>query len=389
LLIISEMHISRLACELADSPTLALNAKAAQLREEGKPVIHLGGGEPLLPAPASAVEAGVARLGSGKIKYTAVSGSKKLKTAIAAYTAANYGREISPAEIVVSSGAKQALYNFLAAALDPGDEVVFPAPYWVSYPEMVKLCGGRPVIVRPKEGFEPSFDALKAAVTGKTRAIILNSPNNPSGAVLSENLVAETARFCEKRGIYLVMDDIYHQLVFAGKRPPSCYKFVKDAAHVVVINGVSKVYGMTGFRIGWSVSDKGLAAAMARIQGQITSCPSDLSQECAAAALNGPQDCVEQLRRSLLENRDTLLAGLAGLKKLKIRPPQGTFYCFADFSAYEPDSAKLCKRLLDNALVVTVPGREFGMEGFLRLSFCGGKQDIAEGAARICRELEN
>ena len=384
------MHISRLASELNDSPTLALNAQAAALREQGRPVIHLGGGEPQSPAPQAAVLAGIAKLQDGRVKYTPVGGTKRVKAAVIAYTSQHYGKTPAPAEVLVSGGAKQALYNFLLAAVDPGDEVLLPAPYWVSYPDMIRMAGGKPVIVAPPKGsFEPLASDMKAAVTAKTRAIILNSPNNPSGTVYSQELVRELVEFCESRGIYLVMDDIYHQLVFAGAQTVSCYKFAKkDSSNIVVINGISKLYGMTGFRIGWSVACKELTSAMNRVQGQTTSCPSDLSQECAAAALEGDQQCVLDLRAALQENRDTLLAGLAGLKKLKVNPPKGTFYCLADFSAYNADSSALCKFLLENVLVVTVPGKEFGMEGHLRLSYCGKKEDIIEGTRRICWALD-
>jgi aspartate aminotransferase len=384
------MHISRLASELSDSPTLALNAQAASLREQGKPVIHLGGGEPESPAPKAAVDAGMARLANGKIKYTPVTGTKRVKAAVIEYTRKHYGYTPAPAEIVVSGGAKQALYNFLLAAVDPGDEVVFPAPYWVSYPDMIRMAGGKPVPVAPQKGaFEPRPEAMAAAITPKTRAVILNSPNNPSGTVYSADLVRAMVELCESKGIYMVMDDIYHQLVFAGAETVSCYKFVKkDSSNIVVINGVSKLYGMTGFRIGWSVAHKELSSAMARVQGQTTSCPSDLSQECTAAALEGDQNCVLELRNSLEENRDVLLKELAGLKKLKVNPPKGTFYCLPDFGAYNPDSAALCKFLLEKALVVTVPGKEFGLEGHLRISYCGKKEDIIEGARRICWALD-
>jgi len=384
------MHISKLASELGDSATLALNAEAARLKENGEAVIHLGGGEPASPAPEAAIKAGIAKLQTGRVKYTPVSGTKKMKEAVIRYTQRHYGKTPLLSEVLVSGGAKQALYNFLLSAVDPGDEVIFPAPYWVSYPDMVRLCGGVPVIVQPPKGsFEPKAADLKAAATAKTRAIILNSPNNPSGEVYSRELVREMAEFCAERKIYLVQDDIYHQLVFSDARPVSCYDFAKDHSHLVVINGVSKLYGMTGFRIGWSIAGKSLTAAMNRVQGQTTSCPSDLSQECAQAALDGDQSCVAELRKSLFENRDALLAELKNLKKLKVAPPKGTFYCLADFSAYEPDSSKLCKYLLEKALVVTVPGKEFGMEGHLRLSYCGKKEDILEGARRIYWALED
>ncbi|HOX22723.1 MAG TPA: pyridoxal phosphate-dependent aminotransferase [Elusimicrobiales bacterium] len=384
------MHISALSQRISDSKTLQLNDKAGRLKEEGQPVIHLGGGEPQSPMPGAALEASLKKINSGKVKYTPVGGTKAMKKAVLAYTERQYGRLFKPENVLVSSGAKQALYNFLLAAVDPGDEVVFPAPYWVSYPDMVRLAGGTPVIVRPQDGrFEPRFEELKAAVTPKTRAIILNSPNNPSGEVYSEQLVAETARFCEKQGIYLVMDDIYHQLVFDGLKSPACYGFTKTDPFIVVINGISKLYGMTGFRIGWSVANPELTAAMNRLQGQTTSCPSDLSQAAAAAALEGPQDCVKELCKTLEDSRNALAAELKKCSRIKLRLPKGTFYSLPDFSDCGMSSNELCAFLLEKALVVTVPGSEFGMEGYLRLSYCGPKADVVEGAKRICWALDS
>lgn len=383
------MKISKLALNLADSPTLKLNAKANQLKAEGKAVIHLGGGEPESPAPETAIKAGTEKLRGGKVKYTPVGGTADMKKAVIAYTERCYGKKVGPENVLVSGGAKQALYNFFLSVIEPGDEIIYPAPYWVSYPEMIKLCGGVPVAVAPRPGtFEADLSAIEKAITPKTQALILNSPNNPSGTVYPEEVVRGAVELCERKGIYLVMDDIYHQLVFGGEKTSSCYKFGRNHDNIVVINGVSKLYGMTGFRIGWAVANKELIAVMNKMQGQTTSCPSDLSQAACAAALNGPQDCVADLVKSLEHGRKLLLDGLKPLSKLKVSPPRGTFYCLADFSAYNKDSGALCQFLLEKALVVTVPGREFGMEGHLRISYCGKPEDIAEGARRIVWALE-
>jgi len=378
------MKISRLAANLGDSPTLKLNAKAGQLREQGLAVIHLGGGEPESPAPADAVRAAIAKLNTGRVKYTPVGGTGAAKKAVLGYTKKYYGKDFAPENVLVSGGAKQALYNFLLAVVDPGDEVVFPAPYWVSYPEMIKMCGGLPVSVAPKAGtFTPEIADVEKAFSLKTRALILNSPNNPSGNVYTAEFVKQAVELCERRNVLLVMDDIYHQLVFGGKKAVSVFEFVKKPENVVVINGVSKLYGMTGFRIGWAVAEKTLIAAMNKIQGQTTSCPSDLSQAATVGALEGDQTCIDDLRKSLVANRDLLIAELSKMKKLRLIVPDGTFYCLPDFSAYNKDSAALCAFLLEKALVVTVPGKSFGMEGHLRISYCGRGRDIVEGARRI------
>ena len=377
------MKISCLAQNLADSPTLRLNARAQQLKAEGKPLIHLAAGEPDFPIPFEASRAVLSKLASGRVRYTPVGGTKEAKEAVIAYTAKHYGKTVKPQEVLISSGAKQSLYNFLVAAVDPGDEVIFPAPYWVSYPAMVKLCGGVPVAVSPAEGFQPRVEDMASAISPKTRAVILNSPNNPSGEIYSEDFVREISGICSKRGIWLVMDDIYHQLYFGQKPPVSCYEVSPEHSHLVVINGVSKLYAMTGFRIGWAVADSALISAMAKIQAQTTSCPSELSQAATVGALMGDQDCVSALRKTLEENKTALFAELSGMKKIRLAEPKGTFYCFPDFSAYEPDSAKLCAFLLNEALVAAMPGKDFGMEGHVRLSYCGAKKDIIEGARRI------
>lgn len=387
------MNISRLAASIGQSATLKLNEKANSLKEKGEAVIHLGGGEPEAKIPEGAVSASITGLESGQVRYTPTGGIAPLKKVVAGYTLENYGRKVSVSNVIVSGGAKQSLYTFLMAVVDPGDEVVFPAPYWVSYPEMVRMVSGVPVVVRPEEGeILPDLESVIAAVNGKTRAVIINSPNNPSGAVYPEAFIKELAEFCERKDIFLLMDDIYHKLVFDGIAPVSCFKFLKnglDGSKLAVINGVSKSYAMTGFRIGWTVADKDVVSAMTKIQAQMTSCPSALSQAAAVGALNGGSECVEELRASLEKNRNIMLEGLKSLKKLKVHKPGGTFYCFPDFSAYDKSSENLSRLLLEKALVVTVPGHEFGLEGHLRLSYCGKEKDIREGVSRIRWALDS
>jgi aspartate aminotransferase len=294
---------------------------------------------------------------------------------------------VSPGNVIVSAGAKPALFNLLYAVLDPGDEVLIPAPYWVSYPEMVRMVGGVPVILNPGEGrFVPTLREVERTLTSKTKAVIVNSPNNPSGAVYPEGLVADLVRLCESRGIVYISDDIYHKLVFDGKKAASPYAFTEkdvESTQVVTVNGISKVYGMTGFRIGWVVAPRRLVEVMGNVQGQILSCASALAQAAAEGALTGPQAPVASLCETLQKNRDAMLRELSAMKKLKVEKPEGTFYCLPDFGAYKADSMELCRFLLEKALVVTVPGREFGMEGHLRLSYCTSAEDVAEGVRRI------
>ncbi len=378
------MKLSSLSALIGDSPTLKLNAKTAALKKEGFPIVHLGGGEPEYPAPQSAVDALIKKAQSRKIKYSPTTGSLDLRKAVCAYTKANYGFAPEPKQVIISAGAKQAIYNFLLCVVNPGDEVIFPVPYWVSYPDMITLVGGVPVQVRPKDGIQITFEQIKQAITPKTKAIMLNSPNNPSGTVFGDEFIKNLVELCEQKNIWLMTDDIYHQLVFDGVNPASPFTYAKDSSNIVAINGVSKVYGLTGLRIGWAVSSNTeLIAAMGRMQAQTTSCNSDVSEAAALAALTGPQDCVDELRKILQNNRDVLIAELSKIPDVKINIPKGTFYCFADFSKYNKDSLALSAFLLDKVFVAVVPGVSFGLDGYLRISYCASKENIIEGVSRI------
>ena len=381
------MSISQLARSIAESPTLKLNEEARILREKGEPVIHLGIGEPKNKAPITAILGSAAKLKNADIKYAPTDGLPSLKKAIIRYTEENYDRLVAPENVIVSTGAKQAVYNVLFSIVNPQDEVMLLAPYWVSYPEMVKMVYGIPVVVTPEDGtFHSRMEDIEEAVSSYTRAIIVNSPNNPSGVMYSEEFMAEMVDFCERRDIYLIMDDIYHKLVFDGKRHVPAYRYTKkdiENTRVIVVNGVSKVYGMTGFRIGWVITNRRLVEVMANVQGQTTSCPSVVSQAAAEGALTGVQSVVENLRLTIQNNRDVMMQELGTFDGLKVTKPDGTFYCLPDFRAYSNDSVELANFLLKKALVVAVPGKPFGMEGHLRLSFSGSVKDITEGVERI------
>lgn len=381
------MSLSQLARDIRESATLKLNETAALLREKGEPVIHLGGGEPKSKAPLDAVISCASLLNTGEIRYTPPDGIPALKKAIIRYTEDHYRKTVSATNVIASGGAKQALMVLLHAILDPKEEVVFPAPYWVSYPEMVKLAGGVPVAVTAEDGsFTPSVEEIISVISSYTKAIILNSPNNPCGVMYSKDFIHEMVDFCERKGLYLIMDDIYNRLVFDGKSAPICYDFMKEPleeSKLVVINGVSKMYAMTGFRIGWAIANKHLIEAMATIQSQQTSGPSSPGQWAAVGALNGVQSSIESLRMTLENNRNVMVDRLRAFEGVNLHVPDGTFYCFPDFSAYMKDSQKLSDMLLDKVRVVTVPGKEFGFEGHLRLSYCGTMKDITEGLDRI------
>jgi aspartate aminotransferase len=252
---------------------------------------------------------------------------------------------------------------------------------------MIRMVYGVPVIVTPEDGtFHHRMEDIEEAVSSYTRAIILNSPNNPSGVMYNEAFIAEVVDFCERKDIYLIMDDIYHKLVFDRKTAPLAYQFTDrdiETTRVIVVNGVSKLYGMTGFRIGWAIASRRLVEVMTNVQGQMTSCPSLVSQAAAVGALTGVQSVVENLRLNIQNNRDVLLHEMRSFTDVKVYPPDGTFYCLPDFRAYSNKSVDLAIFLLQKARVVTVPGKEFGMEGYLRLSFSGTVKDLIEGVDRL------
>jgi aspartate aminotransferase len=265
--------------------------------------------------------------------------------------------------------------------------VVLLAPYWVSYPEMVRMVGGVPVVVPPAEGsLLPRIEDVQRAITARTRAVIVNSPNNPSGMLFQDAFLAELLETCERKDVYFISDDIYHKLVFDGLRASPAFGFTAkdiESGRIIVINGISKTYGMTGFRIGWAVGPQPVVQVMTNVLAQTTSCASAISQAAAEGALAGPQSDVEALRTSIQNNRDVVMQELAGLPSVVTARPQGAFYCLPDFRHYNRDSVALAAFLLEKARVVTVPGREFGMEGHLRLSFAGSIKDVMDGVARM------
>ncbi len=385
------MSISYIAQQIKESATLKLNEKAAILRAKGEPLIHLGGGEPKSKAPIDAIVHATANLNSGETRYAPADGTPEMKQAVIRYTEEFYNRKVEPENVIISSGAKQSLMVALQAILNPQDEVIFPAPYWVSYPEMVKMVGAIPVPVYAEDGtFYPRLQDIEERTTSYTKAVIINSPNNPSGAFYSEEFIADIVEFCERKGYYLIMDDIYHRLLFDGKKPINCYDYAKDHSEnskLIVINGVSKQYAMTGYRIGWAIANKKLIETMAILQGHQTSGPSVVLQKAAIGALTGNQSSVESLRRTLENNRNVMMQELNAFEGVYCPKPDGTFYCFADFNYYcklhNKNSTELAEFLLEKVRVAVVPGVDFGMEGYFRLSTCGSVKDITEGIERI------
>jgi aspartate aminotransferase len=381
------MKLSKLASEIVESPTLALNEEARLLRERGEAVINLGIGEPKNKTPINAILASAAKLTSGEVKYVPIDGVPSLKKAVIRYTEESYDRLVAPENVLITNGAKQSLFNIIYSILNPQDEVILIAPYWVSYPEIIKMCMGRPVVVTPEDGtFTPRFEDIERAVTSYTRAIIVNSPNNPSGVIYPPQLIEKLVDLCERKGIYLVCDDIYHKLTFDGNVAPPAYSFTKkdvEDSHIIVVNGVAKLYGMTGFRVGWVVAPRHLVRVMTNVTAQTTSGVSPVSQAAAEGALNGLQSVVEALRLQIQNNRDVLLQEFKTFNGARLIEPQGTFYALPDIRAFNGNSVEVSRFLLKKAMVVVVPGKEFGMEGHIRISFSGSVKDVTEGIARI------
>ncbi len=379
-------NLSKNISSIQNSPTLSLNEKARQLRENGADVINLGIGEPLNNFPDGALKCIMEKLETRKIKYGPTGGTKPLKYAIQEYTKKHYGRTPDLNNITVNVGAKQALFNLLYVLLNPGEEVILFTPYWVSYPEMVKLAHGKPVYVQTNEIFIPEMENVIAAITANTKAIILNTPNNPTGAVYPPELIAALVDYCESNQIYLIMDDIYHQLIFDPAQWVPGYVFTSkpfNKSHLIIVNGISKTYGMTGFRIGWTIAAESIIKAMEKIQSHSTSGVSVLLQEAALGAMKDGEQTVQELKIFIQTNKDLLTGELLKIKGIKLAEPGGTFYCFPDFRKINSDSQQLASLLLDKAFIATVPGIAFGQEGYLRLSYTCSTEQIIQSAARI------
>ena len=381
------MKLSKLAIAIAESPTFALNEEARLLRERGEAVINLGIGEPKNKTPISAILASAARLTSGDVKYTPPDGLPSLKKAVIRYTEENYDRLFAPENVSITNGAKQSLFNILYSILNPKDQVIVLAPYWVSYNEMIRMCMGIPVIVTPEDGtFVPRIEDIEQAVSSSTRAIIVNSPNNPSGVIYPPELIEKIVDLCETKDIFMICDDIYHKLTFDANVAAPAYHFTKrdvESSPIIVVNGVAKLYGMTGFRIGWVIASRDLIHVMSNVLAQTTSCVSPIAQVAAEGALNGPQSVVEALRLHIQNNRDVVLQEMRTFNRVRLIEPCGTFYALPDIRAYSNNSVDASQFLLEKAKVVTVPGKEFGMEGHIRISFAGSVNDVSEGIARI------
>jgi aspartate/methionine/tyrosine aminotransferase len=392
----TDARVSRRIAAIAESATLAVDAKAKALKAAGEPVIGFGAGEPDFPTPAAIVEAAVAACRDPRNhKYTPAGGLPELKDAIVAKTARDSGYAATASQVLVTNGGKHAVYNTFAALLDPGDEVLLPAPYWTTYPEPIALAGGVPVVLPTDEtsGFRVTLDQLDAAVTDRTKVLLFVSPSNPTGAVYPIADVDAIGRWAVERGIWVVTDEIYEHLTYGEHRFASMPTLVPELAdRCVVLNGVAKTYAMTGWRVGWMIGPADIVKAATNLQSHSTSNVANVSQRAAIAALTGDLEAVLEMRAAFERRGRTMHKLLTGIEGVTALEPQGAFYSFPNLSAYLGRSIRgrtpettidLCTLLLDDAKVAVVPGEAFDAPGYARLSYALGDDDLGEGCQRI------
>lgn len=390
------MSLAQRIQSMEESPTLAVTAKAKAMRAAGEPVIGFGAGEPDFPTPGHIVEA-AQRAAADPVnhRYSAGPGLPELREAVAADTSATAGARIDASQVVITNGGKHALYAIFMAVLDPGEEVILPAPYWVSYPEQIRLAGGVPVAVPTgtDTNFQVSVDQLEAATTDRTKALVLVSPSNPSGAVYPPDAIARIGAWAAERGIWVITDEIYRHLVYGDARFSSLPAVAPAAAErTIIASGVAKSYAMTGWRVGWAVAPAEVAAGLSKLQSQTTSNVCNVAQAAAHAALTGPQDEVASMREAFDRRRRTAIDKLSSMPGVSLAKPEGAFYVFPSFEgvlggelAGRPvaDTLQLAEVLLEEAKVAVVPGEAFGAPGYVRISYALGDDDLAEGLDRI------
>ena len=395
----SEPRVSRRIAAIAESATLAVDAKAKALKAAGEPVIGFGAGEPDFPTPAHIVEAAVAACRDpANHRYSPTAGLPDLRSAIAGKTARDSGYACEASQVLVTNGGKHAVYNTFQTLLDPGDEVLLPAPYWTTYPEAIALAGGQPVPLPTTEasGFRVTLDQLEAARSTNTKALLFVSPSNPTGAVYPPSEVEAIGRWALEHGIWVVTDEIYEHLTFGEHRFTSMPALVPELAETcVVLNGVAKTYAMTGWRVGWMIGPRDVIGAATNLQSQSTSNVanvSNVSQRAALAAVGGDLAAVADMRHAFERRGLAMHSVLAGIPGVECLQPQGAFYCFPNFEALldrkyagrkVTTSAELAEVLLDEVKVAIVPGEAFGAPGYARLSFALGDDDLGEGVRRI------
>ncbi len=391
-------RISSRVAAIAESATLKVDSRAKALQAQGRPVISFAAGEPDFPTPEHIVAAAVeAARDPRNHRYTPAAGLPELREAIAAKSFRDSGLTVAPSQIVVTNGGKQAVYQSFAALLDPGDEVLVPTPFWTTYPEAIKLAGGVPVEVfaGADQGYLVTVEQLEAARTPRTKVLLFVSPSNPTGAVYPPERVEAVGRWALENGLWVISDEIYQNLTYGDVRARSIVDAVPELAdRAILVNGVAKTYAMTGWRVGWMLGPADVMKAAANLQSHLSSNVSNVSQRAAIAALTGPQDAVEAMRRAFERRRTVIVDGLNGIDGIDCPTPDGAFYAYPDVSGligrtwrgHTPTtSLELAELLLDEAEVAAVPGEAFGPSGYLRLSYALGDEALAEGITRLRR----
>ncbi|GAB3134436.1 pyridoxal phosphate-dependent aminotransferase [Marisediminicola antarctica] len=391
-------RISQRISSIAESATLKVDSKAKALQAAGRPVISYAAGEPDFPTPANIVEAAsVAVLDPKNHRYTPAAGLPELREAIAAKTARDSGWAVTANQVVVTNGGKQAVYQAFATLIDPGDEVILPSPYWTTYPEAIRLAGGVPVEVFAgvEQNYLATVEQLEAARTPRTKVLLFVSPSNPTGSVYSAEQTRAIGEWALKHGIWVISDEIYQNLVYDGIRAVSIVEAVPALADTtILVNGVAKTYAMTGWRLGWMVGPVDAVKAAANLQSHLSSNVSNISQRAAIAALTGPQDAVEDMRRAFDRRRATIVAELNKIDGVNCPIPEGAFYVYPDVTGLlgrewggvtPTSSLELADLILEQAEVAVVPGEAFGPSGYLRLSYALGDEALLEGIQRLQR----
>jgi aspartate aminotransferase len=384
---------------VSPSVTLAMNARAADLRAKGADVFAFGVGEPDFDPPAHVLAAAKAAIDAGASKYTAVSGIAPLKKAICDASARSRGFSPKPEQVTVTVGAKHALFNLAIALFEPGDEVIIPKPFWVSYPEQVRMMGAEPVLVDTDEsnGWRLTPEALEKAITPRTKAVVLCTPSNPSGAAYPEASMRALLDVLRKHPVWLIVDEIYAELVYDGFEHVSAAKIAPDLLdRIVVVDGVSKTYAMTGWRIGWSIAPAPLAKVLDTVQGQSTTNATAVAQHAALAALTGPQDAIVDIRARFEKRRRAMVEGLSRIPGIRCRMPEGAFYAFADCRGLLgkkhgdkvlANDEDLAFFFLEEAHCATVPGGAFGAPGYVRFSYALSEERIAKGLEALAAAI--
>lgn len=384
----AQSGLSKRVQAISESETLAINARCVQLKAQGVDVVSFAAGEPDFDTPDHIKVAAKKSIDEGFTKYTPASGTAELKKAICQKFEQDQGLDYGPENIIVSCGAKHSLFNVIMALCDKDDEIIIPVPYWVTYPELVRLANATPVYMRTKEenGFKIVPQDLKKVVSRKTKAIILNSPSNPTGSCYHLDELKEIAKIVFSEGIYVISDEIYEKILYDGTHESIA---TLNKEQTLVVNGVSKAYSMTGWRIGYLAGPAHIVSAMNRLQSHSTSNPTSISQKAAVAALTGDQECVKKMNRAFKERRDYIVERLNAIPKVHVYKPEGAFYAFANISRFGLGSAKISQKLLDEAHVAVVPGAPFGSDEHIRLSYATSMENIKKGLDRIEEFLKN